>query len=52
MPFVLNSIDKSTPLGQAIDNYVQHEKNKSFIDGIIFGISIGMLTTVLILRIR
>ncbi len=52
MPLVLNSIDKNTPLGKAIDNYVQHEKKKSFIEGIICGISIGMLITVLISKLR
>lgn len=48
MPFVINSIDKSTPLGEAIDNYVQQEKKKSYLLGLINGIGVGIMIFTLI----
>ena len=52
MPFFINSIDKSTPLGQAIDNYIQQEKKKSYILGLVNGIGIGIMTYTLISKLK
>ena len=50
MPYELQSFDINTPVGEAINRFVNHEKKKSIIIGTTYGFLCGLITGIIICK--